>query len=91
MAVLSHTEVIEKIKNRFGDNMSDEDFELVADISDTLNANDSENWKQKYEENDSAWRKKYRDRFNSGTSEDKEEEVEETNKPKNYNELFKEE
>ena len=56
---------------------------------------DSEDWKTKYEENDTAWRKKYRDRFfNKEVEEDeiedtKDIEIEET--PKTFEDLFKKE
>lgn len=90
MAVMSSNELLDKVRNRFGEDMSDEDFELVADITDTLTANENENWKQKYEENDNAWRKKYRDRFNSGVPDSQDNEPESSKTPKTYNDLFKE-
>ena len=46
----------------------DNTLALLENIRDTYNdlsskASDPENWKQKYEDNDKEWRKKYRDAF----------------------------
>lgn len=68
MSVKTKTELLEMIKNRIGDGNSDEDISFIEDITDTVNdlenrASNNINWEQKYNENDAAWRKKYRDRF----------------------------
>lgn len=64
MAVLSKEEMIKKLSEKFGDDNSDDVLSILEDITDTYASwNDAEDWKTKYEENDSAWRKKYRDRF----------------------------
>ena len=52
MAVRNHEEIMSKLKTKFGDDDSEETLELVADISDTINAGNSDEWKKKYEEND---------------------------------------
>ena len=84
-------EILEMLRTRIGEDNSDEAIALIEDISDTLNANDGENWKKKYEENDASWRKKYRDRFFSGeTKTEEDEEIEEEDKTLTYEKLFKE-
>lgn len=96
MAILTRNDLMAKINGHFGEDNSDAVLSLVEDISDTLesldNANSGENWKQKYEDNDAAWRKKYRDRFFSGKSDadDDEPEDNDSKKPRTFEELFKE-
>ena len=95
MAIRTREEILNSIRSHFGEDTSDETLALVEDISDTISDfenkanNDGQNWKQRYEENDAAWRKKYRDRFFSGSSDDDEPEQPEK---KNYTfeNLFKE-
>lgn len=75
MAVRPNQELMEAIKKITGDNTSDDVITLLEDMQDTLNdydtrIKDSGDWKQKYEENDSSWRKRYKDRFYNGTSPD---------------------
>lgn len=69
MAVRSKEEILEKIRGRFSETPTDSDIEMLEDISDTFDsfeANSSEDWKSKYEENDAEWRKKYTSRFFDG-------------------------
>lgn len=74
MAVRTQEELLNSIKGLLADDTSDASITLLEDVTDTLsnlsNNNDSENWKQKYEENDREWRQKYRDRFFNTGSED---------------------
>ncbi len=64
MAVRSRDEILASVRARIGDNATDDDLSLFEDISDTFDSfNDGINWKQKYEENDNAWRQRYRERF----------------------------
>lgn len=65
---LTKDELLKKLKERVGEDTSDETISFIEDITDTINdyeerVSDSTNWKQKYTENDEAWKKKYRDRF----------------------------
>lgn len=74
MAIKTQEELLNSIKELLKDDTSDESISLLEDVSDTLtelSANqDTENWKQKYEDNDKQWRQKYRDRFfNTGSEE----------------------
>lgn len=71
MAVKSRDDLLKAVADRFGDDTSDETIAMIEDITDTINdyeekTKDSTDWKKKYEENDEAWRKKYKDRFFQG-------------------------
>lgn len=58
MSIKSIDEILNAVKERIGDDTSDSAISFVEDISDTLNSlSEQENWKQKYEQNDSEWRK----------------------------------
>lgn len=74
MSVRANEEILEAIKKITGENTSDDVITLLEDVQDTLNdygsrINEAGDWKAKYEENDTAWRKRYTDRFYNGTSE----------------------
>lgn len=66
MAVLSKEDLIKKVTDFLGETPDDNGVSLLEDITDTLNQPSETNvdWKEKYEENDKSWRKKYIDRFN---------------------------
>lgn len=68
MAVKTREEILESLRGRFGDEPTDDDIAMLEDITDTFTdfeekTSDATNWKNKYEENDKAWKKKYSDRF----------------------------
>lgn len=69
MAVLKKDELFNKIHSVLGKLETDESVSFLEDMTDTYNrmeelANgDGNDWKQKYEENDQAWRKRYTERF----------------------------
>lgn len=68
MAVKTREEILESLRGRFGEEPTDDDIAMLEDITDTFTdfeekTNDATNWKNKYEENDKAWKKKYSDRF----------------------------
>lgn len=93
MAVKSKEELMTAIRAKIGEDSDDETLTLVEDISDTLDSfAGGENWKTKYEENDKAWRQKYRDRFFSATETEEDAEIDGEDDPKNltFDELFKE-
>jgi len=89
-------EIISAVKERIGEDTSDESLALLEDVTDTLSdfeskASDSTDWKTKYEENDASWRQKYRDRFMSGGSSDSDEQDEQEEDkpvPKTFADLF---
>lgn len=97
MAVKTKEEILSAIRGHFGDDTSDEALALVEDITDTIDdfenkaKPDGVNWKQRYDENDAAWRKKYRDRFFSGQGDPEEPDIEEPRGKKySFENLFKE-
>lgn len=68
MAVKTKEEILERIRGMFGEEPTDDDIAMLEDITDTFTdfeekTSDATNWKNKYEENDKAWKKKYSDRF----------------------------
>ena len=96
MAILTKEQLMESIKNRVGEDTSDEALAFIENVNDTIESMSTDkntDWKVKYEENDAAWRQKYKDRFFNSSSEDNDDdfEVEEKKKPMTYEALFKEE
>lgn len=100
MAIVNRDTFLESLHKLTGDNPAEDVMKLSEDIMDTyddaVNQNvDNINWKNKYEENDKEWKKKYHDRFFSPQPlpEDKDPlvEEEEKQKPKAYKfeDLFK--
>ena len=62
--VLTKEEFLTKIKDRIGENPTDEDISFVEDMTDTIDSlSQGDDWKKKFEENDAMWRKKYTERF----------------------------
>lgn len=98
MAVKTKEELLEAIRNRIGDDTSDETITFLEDVTDTLthyeekSKGDGEDWKTKYEENDKSWREKYRERFFSKEVEEKEDFEVDDDEPKSmsYDDLFEE-
>lgn len=99
MAVKTREEILESFKTRLGENPDDESISFLEDITDTLDdfekrANgDGTDWKNKYEENDANWRKKYTERFFSGEPNPEpnpEPKLEPDNTPRTFSDLFKE-
>lgn len=92
MAIRTREELMNIIKTRIGDDNSDENISFLEDVTDTLDdlenkaVGDSTDWKAKFEENDASWRKKYTERFFNPDIED---EIEDEEKPKTFEELFK--
>ena len=66
--VRTKDEILTVIKERIGEDTSDEALSLIEDINDTYDdlqtrVTEAGDWKSKYEENDASWRAKYKDRF----------------------------
>lgn len=101
--VRSKDELMSALKDRIGEDTSDEAISILEDVADTLDdyatkTADSTDWKSKYDELDEGWRKRYRDRFYSasGDNEQHDEEKDEqlndqTEQITSYEELFTEE
>ena len=96
MAVKNKEEILEQLKEKFGDDTSDEALGILEDITDTIDdltekgKPDGIDWKAKCEETENAWRQKYHDRFFSA-EEPKEKDPVEEEKPLTYEALFNEE
>lgn len=66
MAKKTKDELLNAIKAILGDRDDDDAIALMEDVTDTLDAyaeDENINYKQKYEENDKEWRRKYISRF----------------------------
>ena len=66
MSVVTREDLFTRIKERIGDDTSDEAIRLVEDFSDTFDSMsnaENEDWHTKYEENDRQWRERYISRF----------------------------
>lgn len=73
MAVLSHDDFMSAVKGLAGDNDDDDTLTMIENFTDTFNdletrANDTTDWKSKYEQNDNEWREKYKARFFDGSA-----------------------
>lgn len=98
MAIKTLEEIMESVRGRVGDSTDDETLSFIEDIKDTItdlstkaNNNEGAMWKQRYEENDATWRKRYSDRFFSSGDDDEEiEPPSPTPKHKTFEDLFKE-
>ena len=95
MAIVTKEDFIRRMNEKLGEDNSDEVLALIEDFSDTydsLNVTDTEDWKTKYEENDKAWREKYRNRFmNTDEQKEFEEEIKkEDKKDMSFESLFDE-
>ena len=95
MSIVSKEDLFARLNERIGEDNSDEALALIEDFSDTfdsLSVPDTEDWKSRYEENDKAWREKYRARFMSPSEaiEEEEEDVIDDSKEKSFDDLFEE-
>lgn len=99
MAVITKEEMIALVKNKVGEDTSDETIKFIENFTDTINdyetrLSDKTDWKKKYEDNDKEWRQKYTDRFFKSETKDEPptpDNTEETVKSYRYEDLFKEE
>ena len=87
--VRSVEEMMDIVRQRIGDSTEDSDLSFLEDISDTLNAGNSEEVEKLKSENEEL-RKKYRDRFFETKKVVKAEEPEEPEKT-TFEDLFEEE
>lgn len=76
MAIRSKTEIMDVIKSYLGEDLTDEAITFLEDLSDTVDdyerrLADVTDWEGKYNELDESWRKRYKERFfEGGTDED---------------------
>lgn len=97
MAIKSREDLLKSLNALIGDNSTDENLEILEDVTDTLKdyeekTADQTDWKTKYEQNDADWRKKYKERFLSGETikDEQEEDVKKDSEPLTFDSLFKE-
>lgn len=101
MAVRTKEELLELIKNRIGEDNSDEALAFIEDITDTLSDLESKastDWEEKYNALDNDWRERYKSRFFSAPVDVKEDDfiddvndVEDEAKDLTFEALFEEE
>lgn len=101
MAVRTKEDLLELVKNRIGDDNSDEALAFIEDITDTLSdfeTKASTDWEEKYNSLDNEWRERYKARFFSAPVDVKEDDfvddvndVEEETKDLTFDALFEEE
>lgn len=93
MAVITNEDFMAALQSLIGERTDDEAIAFLENARDTLTDKDNKNtidWKQKYDENDAAWRKRYMDAFYSGEPKpDASPDPDKT--PKTFKDLFKEE
>lgn len=97
MAIKDLSALTEDLKKLIADETSDEAIAFMEDLTDTMTdyqnkTKDEENWKEKYQENDKEWRKKYLARFSNKPVEDDEDDSYDLPDPpkKTYLDLFSE-
>lgn len=64
--------ILDELMSRIGETPSDTDLEFLENVTDTLSdyiskVSDTTDWKAKYDELDSNWRKRYTERFSEPT------------------------
>lgn len=100
MPVLDKKALFDKLHTFIGDDTSEEAISFMEDVTDTYNdmetraTSDGEYWKKKYEDNDAAWKVKYRHRFFSsdgGNYEQPQEKPEITGETIKVDDLFRKE
>lgn len=99
MAVKTREKILEAIKSKIGEDTSDDSISLLEDITDTIDdyetrVADKTDWKNKYDELDATWRRKYIERFSGKSGEDikneQEEQIKDDSEPRTFDELFTE-
>lgn len=78
MAIKTRDELLASLRDRFGDDTSDETLALLEDVTDTFTdledkaKGDGKDWRAEAERIDAEWRAKYKERFFSGEKTDDE-------------------
>lgn len=95
MAVVTHDNLMERVRSLIGEDSSDEALALIEDFTDTftdLETRTGEDWKSKYDELDKTWREKYKARFfqKPDDKETTQEDIKDESKVKSFDELFTE-
>lgn len=100
MAVLDRDNFFNRIRERLGEDDSEEALSYLEDMTDTwedlerrASREGEENWEEKYNNLDAEWRKRYRDRFFNtieDAKEDQEEDIKDDGKVRSFETLFEE-
>lgn len=100
MAILDRDNFFKRIRERLGEDDSEEALSYLEDMTDTwedmerrASREGEENWEEKYNNLDAEWRKRYRDRFFNtpeGVKEDQEGDVKNDGKLRSFETLFEE-
>lgn len=100
MAVLDRDNFFNRIRERLGEDDSEEALSYLEDMTDTwedlerrASREGEENWEEKYHNLDAEWRKRYRDRFFNtpeGVKDDQEEDIKDDGKVRSFETLFEE-
>jgi len=94
MAIRTREEIMNQLQTVLGDNVSDEALGLIQDVSDTISNDHSAEriteLETQLQDQDKAWRQKYRDAFFSGNADEsiREEEDDTSKVPTRYEDLF---
>lgn len=85
--------IIDELTSRLGETPSDTDLEFLENVTDTLSdyiskASDTTDWKAKYGELDSNWRKRYTERFSEPTEIENKEMNDDVKTIEKYEDLF---
>lgn len=95
MAIKSNEDLMNGIRSILGDRTDEAALGLLEDMDDTLKdyaTNANIDWKNKYDENDAAWKQKYRDRFFGTVDDDGDDKLKDPEEKKlTFDSLFKEE
>lgn len=80
MPVLNRDDFLNTVRNFVGETPDDTGLEILQNMTETfdsLSGDTHVDWKEKYEQNDKDWRKKYADAFNQPLELDHEETADE--------------
>lgn len=102
MAVLNKEDYMARLKERIGEDTSDEAMTFLEDMTDTFNdmetrsnGKSEEQWKEEIKNLDDEWRKKYKERFFSETTpndvkKEQEEDIKDDSSDVDFDDLFNE-
>lgn len=99
MAIRTKEDILSSMRERFGEDTSDETLTFIEDVSDTFTdleskaKGDGKDWKAEAKRIEEEWRKKYKERFFSGkpTDDSDDDFEEEETKQYRFEDLFKKE
>lgn len=93
MMIKTKEYIIDELTSRMGETPSDADLEFLENVTDTISdyiskASDTTDWKAKYDELDSNWRKRYTERFSEPTEIENKEMNDDVKTVEKYEDLF---